>query len=148
MYLHSTRGRLTPRNSDLSFPFPQSVLELIAFARRCITPHAVYCRARVLCARRCIRFPFVLCLLRVPVCPRLFGSPRALLLRSLPHLSCISICFPFLSTALALRAPARPFPLSPCAPQRPDCLRSHGLHQRRAPVCTRMHSIPHSVSVA
>src|SRR5258705_9812615 len=135
MYLHSTRGRFTPQHTDLVFPIsPQFESELIALARRCIT--------------LCVRFPFVLCLLRVPVRTRPFGSPRALRLCSLPHLSCVFISFPFISTALVLRAPARPFPSSPCAPQRPDCLHSHGLRQRRAPMCTRTHSIPHSVSVA
>src|SRR5258705_5677609 len=92
MYLHSTRGRLTPRNSDLSFPFPQSDLELIALARRCIT--------------LCLRFPSVLCFLRLPVCIWPFSSPRALRLRSLPHLSCVLIVF-FLFRPRAHCAPLR-----------------------------------------
>src|SRR5258706_15578558 len=94
---YSTRGRFTPQNTDLVFPIsPQFESELIALARRCIT--------------LCVRFPFVLCLLRVPVRTRPFSSPRALRLRSLPHLLCVFIVFLFISTARALRTPACPFP--------------------------------------
>src|SRR5258706_16130197 len=122
MYLHSTRGRFTPENTDFVCPLFPSVRIRVDCPRAAVHPSSfVFCRARVLS----------------PLC-----------LRSLPHLSCVFICFPFISTTRALRAPACPFPSSPCAPQRPVYLGSHGLRQRRAPVCTRTHSIPHSVSVA
>src|SRR5258705_1785907 len=122
MYQYSTRGRFTPENTDFVCPLFPSVRIRVDCTRTAVHHSSfVFCRARAL-------------------------SP--LRLRSLPHLSCVFICFPFISTALVLRAPACPFPSSPCAPQRPDCLRSHGLRHRHMPVCTRMHSIPHSVSVA
>src|SRR5258706_8720595 len=122
MYLHSTRGRFTPENTDFVCPLFPSVRIRVDCTRAAVHHSSfVFCRARAL-------------------------SP--LRLHSLPHLSCVFICFLFISTARALRAPACPFPSSPCATQRPVYLRSHGLRQRRAPVCTRTHSIPHSVSVA
>src|SRR5258705_9089681 len=112
MYLHSTRGRFPPENTDFFCPLFPSVRIRVDCTRAAVHPSSfVFCRAGVL-------------------------SP--LRLRSLPHLSCIFICFPFISTALVLCAPARPFPSSLCAPQRPDCLRSHGLRQRCEPACARI----------
>ena len=127
MYECPTRRRTTRESTVCSSPFPpQFESELIALARRCIT--------------LCVRFLSILCFCECPcVLSRLVLPLRIVFV--FPATPVMRFYyFPFISTAPALRAPAHPFPSSPCAPQRPVYLRSHGLRQRRAPVCTHTHS--------
>src|SRR5882762_6346469 len=109
---------------------PQFRSELIALTRRCIT--------------RCVRFPVRFVFVASTRVYSAVSFTPALRLRSLPHLSCVFIVFSFFSSTPALCSPARPFPSSPCAPQRPELLRSHDLRQRHEPAYTR---IPHYTSV-
>src|SRR5882762_3746868 len=114
-----------PKRTQISFPLsPQFGFELIALARRCITPRCVYYRC--LSLSRCVCVP---CRTRRAF-SLLFHSFR---LR--PQRVPLPFAFPHLRLAIEpVRSHASLF--------------SRALRQRREPVCTRTHSIPHPVVVA
>ena len=115
MYLHSTRGRFTPQNTDFIFHSLSSDYFVSALARRCTSLLVSSIVEPVCSAPRaaCVSLPFRVCCEYPCVLGRL--APRARCV-CIPCRTCRVFSFYFhpLLPVPALHSPARSFPSSPC----------------------------------
>ena len=90
----------------------------------------------MLCVLFCVRSPSSCVPCEYPCVLGRFVPSAHLRLRSLPHLSCVFVLFPFPSARAHVAFPCAFLPIEPARSEF-LCLRSHALRQRREPARTR-----------